>query len=89
MSYLSAKRSGERATWFCSLVQIVISPIVASIRRFSPVKKIVGPAGFSSAERLALSRYFLARKSRYVYDKYRLLHGKCARTVFTHELLAY
>ena len=22
-------------------------------------------------------------------NKYRLLHGKCARTVFTHELLAY
>ena len=24
LSYSSAKRSGERATWFCSLVQIVI-----------------------------------------------------------------
>lgn len=26
-------------TWFCSLVKIVISPIIASIRRFSLVKK--------------------------------------------------
>ena len=29
---------------------------------------------------------FSVCKSQYVYNKYRILHGKCARTVFTHEL---
>ena len=36
---------------------------------FTSEKIVCQSAGFSSAKRLFLSRCFLARKSRYVYDK--------------------
>ena len=69
--HLSVKRSGKRATWFCSPVKIMIKPIRASIRRFSPKKKSYKQsAGFSSAKRPFLSQCFLARKSRYVDNKF-------------------
>ena len=55
---------------FCLPVKIVIYPIRASIRQFPLVKKSYEQsAGFSSAKRPLLPRCFLARKSRYVYNK--------------------
>ena len=48
-----------------------IATIRVSIHRFSLVKKGYDQsAGFSSAKRVFLSRCFLVRKSRYVYNKY-------------------